>query len=131
MEVFTAALENQIWTTWKGEEQLAWLRRIAHNKAIDFQRRTIRRSCLDLEQVSDSLFADEDSTPERIALRREDGEQLRDHLIKLPELQREILYLRFASGMRTKEIALLLGKSDDVIRSTLARTLNFLRRIYI
>ncbi|HLZ63372.1 MAG TPA: sigma-70 family RNA polymerase sigma factor [Ktedonosporobacter sp.] len=130
LDVFVAAMENQVWASWGSDEQLAWLRRIAHNKAVDYQRRAIRRPTVGLEQVTDTLFADEERSPERAALRREDGVQLRGHLIKLPALQQEILHLRFAYGLRTKEIALLLGKSDDVIRSTLSRALNILRDIY-
>lgn len=130
LDVFIAAMENQVWTNWQSEEQLAWLRRIAHNKAIDYQRRLQRRPLIDLEQVSERLFADEERSPEREAMRREEGNVLRKHLIKLPELQQEILHLRFAHGLRTREIALKLGKSDKAIRATLSRTLNLLRNIY-
>src|SRR5579859_809744 len=130
LDVFVAAMENQVWASWSHNEQLAWLRRIAYNKAIDYQRRMARRPTVDLAQVTDTLLADEERSPEHTVLRHEDGAQLRDHLIKLPTLQQEILHLRFAYGLRTKEIALLLGKSDDVIRSTLSRALNILRDIY-
>jgi DNA-directed RNA polymerase specialized sigma24 family protein len=39
--------------------------------------------------------------------------------------------LRFREGLRPKEIALRLNKSDNVIRVTLARALNLLRRMYL
>ncbi|MBO0793703.1 MAG: sigma-70 family RNA polymerase sigma factor, partial [Ktedonobacteraceae bacterium] len=32
LEVFIAAIENQVWINWSDGEQLAWLRRIAYNK---------------------------------------------------------------------------------------------------
>jgi DNA-directed RNA polymerase specialized sigma24 family protein len=42
LEVFLAALENQVWTTLTDGEQLAWLRRVARNKLIDHYRQKTR-----------------------------------------------------------------------------------------
>jgi len=41
-----------------------------------------------------------------------------------------VLRLRFGDGLRTKEIALKLHKSDGAIRSLLLRSLNLLRNLY-
>jgi RNA polymerase sigma factor (sigma-70 family) len=130
LEVFLAALDNQIWMHWSEEQQVAWLRRIAHNKAIDHLRRVARRPSVLLEDALDQLFEDECLSPEQIALRHEDHMQLRAHLNKLTELQQEIVRLRFAYDLRTKEIAQRVNTSDNVVRVLLARALNLLRHAY-
>jgi len=55
---------------------------------------------------------------------------LRTHVSSLPELQQEILRLRFAQGLKCSEIAQKLNKSHPAIRTMLSRSLNFLRDIY-
>ena len=131
LDVFLAALENQVWLTWSDGEQLAWLRRVAYNKAIDYYRRTSRRPSVPLEYIASTLYDDDEQMPERVALRNEDYALLRAHLSNLSELQQEIVRLRFGEGLRMKEVALRLNKSNSVIRVTLSRTLNLLRRLYL
>jgi RNA polymerase sigma factor (sigma-70 family) len=130
LEVFLAALDNQVWISWSDEEQFAWLRSIAHNKAVDHLRRVARRPVMVLEDALDMLFDDELRSPEQIVLRNEDYAQLRAHLLKLSNLQQEIVRLRFAYDLRTKEIAQMLHKSDNVVRVLLSRALNYLRSVY-
>jgi RNA polymerase sigma factor (sigma-70 family) len=131
LDVFLAALENQVWLAWDDGEQLAWLRRVAYNKAVDYYRRTSRHPSVALERLATTLYADDELMPEAIALRNEDYAVLRAHLSNLSELQQEIVRLRFGEGLRLKEIALCLNKSDGVIRVTLSRALNLLRRVYL
>ncbi|GHO79038.1 DNA-directed RNA polymerase sigma-70 factor [Ktedonobacter sp. SOSP1-85] len=130
LDVFVAALENQVWLTWSEGEQLAWLRRIAYNKAIDYYRRSARHPSVALEQIIVTHFSDDERSPEQVALRNEAHAVLRAHLSNLSDLQQEIVRLRFGHGLRTKEIAQRLNKSDEVIRVTLSRALNLLRKLY-
>lgn len=130
LDVFIAMLDNQVWVGWSDEAQVAWLRRIAHNKAIDHVRRAARRPSVVLDDELDISDEDEICAPEQIVLRNEARVQLRAHLARLSELQQEILQLRFAYDMRTKEIAQALNRSDDVVRVLLSRSLNLLRRFY-
>jgi RNA polymerase sigma-70 factor (ECF subfamily) len=130
LEVFLAALGNQVWINWNDEEQFAWLRSIAHHKAVDHLRRVARRPVMALESALDMLFEDDFRSPEQVALRNEDYAQLREHLVKLSDLQQEIVRLRFAYDLRTKEIAQMLNKSDNVVRVLLSRALNYLRTVY-
>ena len=131
LDVFVAAMENRVWSTWSDGEQLAWLRRIAYNKAVDYYRRTNRHPSVALEHVASMLCDDDDYLPEHVAVRNEDYTLLRVHLSNLSELQQEIVRLRFGDGLRLKEIALRLNRSDGVIRVTLSRALNLLRRKYL
>lgn len=129
LEVFLAAMESSTILNIGGSEQRAWLQRVAHNKLVDHQRQTSRRRVVALDEATETLF-DEDSAPEHVALRNENHTQLREHLATLPELQQEVLHLRFALGLRSREIAQMLNKSDDAIRALLSRAINVLRTIY-
>jgi RNA polymerase sigma factor (sigma-70 family) len=131
LDVFLAALEKQVWITWSDGEQLAWLRRIAYNKAVDYYRRTNRHPSVALEHIASTLYDDDEFMPESVALRNEDYALLHAHLSNLSELQQDIVRLRFGEGLPVKEIASRLNKSDGVIRVTLSRTLNLLRRVYL
>lgn len=131
LDVFLAALERQVWVSWSATEQLAWLRRIAYNKVIDYYRQTSRHPSIDLENISTLLVDNEVYTPEYIAVRNEDYTLLRTHISNLSEVQQEIVRLRFGHGLRMKEIAQRLNTTDNVIRVTLSRALNVLRRLYL
>lgn len=131
LEVFQAAVESDILPTLDEHKQRAWLWTVAQNKASDYYRRTRHRRVFSLgleeaeEMADDELFA-----PENAALRQETYAELRAHVSSLPELQQEILRLRFAHGLKCSEIARQLNKSSAAIRTMLSRSLNFLRDAY-
>jgi RNA polymerase sigma-70 factor, ECF subfamily len=130
LEVFLAALENSVWTTLTDGEQLAWLRRVARNKLIDHYRQLTRHPATPLQEKHEALNGDENLLPEYLALRHEALAIVYREIAALPKLQQEVLRLRFAHGLHTKEIALMLNKTDIAIRIMLSRTLNQLRRSY-
>jgi RNA polymerase sigma factor (sigma-70 family) len=130
VEVFMAAIESQNLLKLGVEEQFAWLQRVARNKVIDYQRRVTKRTVVALEEMLDSPFDTDTLTPERAMVEREEVEMLRANLSTLPELQQQVLQLRFGDGLRTKEIASRLHRSDGAIRSLLLRSLNLLRNLY-
>ncbi len=59
LEVFIAALEKPDLSTMSQQEQLAWLRRVAHNKFVDFYRRSTRQTSIPLQDLQHELY-DED-----------------------------------------------------------------------
>ena len=130
VEVFMAALENKKIATLSEKEKQLWLWRVTRNKVIDTYRRAKTRQNVTLEQVADSLFEDEMAGPEHAALRQEDYMDLYAHLQRLPLLQQQILRMRFGQDLTCSEIATRLGKQENVVRVTLSRTLNLLRKIY-
>jgi RNA polymerase sigma factor (sigma-70 family) len=130
LEVFIAALEYPNITTLDQRQQLAWLRRVALNKSIDYHRRATRRSSIPIEDVDEALYEDENYSPEQSALYQEEVTLLRDYISLLPELQQELIRLRFANDLRCSEIAIHLNKSEGAVRTLLSRTLNALRGIY-
>jgi RNA polymerase sigma factor (sigma-70 family) len=130
LEVFMAALEHHNLAGLSAQEQLMWLRRVASNKMIDIYRRTQRHPLVALESVTERLYEDESQSPEHMALRQERYQQLHVAISKLPELQQQLLQLRFGDGLRFAEIAILLNKREDALRKLLSRTLAFLRTNY-
>ena len=130
LEVFTAALEqeNLSWLTEK--QQFVWLRRVAQNKLVDRYRRSMHLSVLPLEQVVDTVRAEEALTPEQLAVRREELELLYAAVGKLSLLQQQVLQLRVGDGLRFAEIAVLLNKREEAVRKVFSRTLALLRTIY-
>jgi RNA polymerase sigma factor (sigma-70 family) len=130
LEVFIAALESPIITTLDERQQLGWLRRVALYKSVDYHRRAVRRPAVPIEQASETLYEEEYHSPEQSMLRQEEITLLRAYISSLPELQQEVIRLRFANDLRCSEIATHLNKSEGAVRTLLSRTLNILRGIY-
>jgi RNA polymerase sigma factor (sigma-70 family) len=130
LEVFLAALEQKGLAQLSGPEQLAWLRRVAHHKFVDYHRRSARRPVVPLDEAAETLLTDEDAGPDQLVMRREEDMLLHERLTQLPEHYQTILQLRFARGLRCTEIAQCLNKSDGAVRMLLSRALNILRDIY-
>ena len=130
VEVFLAAIENASFPALPEKAQQLWLWRVTRNKVIDAYRRAKTRQNVTLEQVADGLFEDEMFSPEYAALRQEDYIDLYAHLQSLPPLQQQILRMRFGQDLSCREIATTLGKQENVVRVTLSRSLNLLRKIY-
>jgi len=130
VEVFVAAIENAKFAALSDKEKQSWLWRVTRNKVIDTYRRAKTRQNVTLEHVADVLFEDEMASPEYAALRQEDYMDLYAHLQSLPPLQQQILRMRFGQDLSCSEIATTLGKQENVVRVTLSRSLNLLRKIY-
>ena len=109
---------------------MAWLRRTAYNKTMDYHRHRTRQPLLPLQEDDETLFADDERSPEKTFLKYEEQLRLQSQIALLPELQQEILRLRFTDGLRCKEIAARVQKNENTVRSILARTLNGLRGLY-
>jgi RNA polymerase sigma-70 factor (ECF subfamily) len=131
LEVFLAALEHQGMLEGRSSvTQRAWLRSVAAHKIADHYRRSTRRQQVTLEQVAETLYADEALAPEQMALHREEYEQLRVFLQRLSRPQQQVIHLRFVYGLRCEEIATALGKKEGAVRKLLWRTLNLVRALY-
>jgi len=130
VEVFMAALEHAKFAALSEKEKQLWLWRVTRNKVIDTYRRAKTRQNVTLEHVADGLFEDEIASPEYAALRQEAYLDLYAHLQSLPPLHQQILRMRFGQDLSCREIATTLGKQENVVRVTLSRSLNLLRKIY-
>ncbi len=132
LDVFVAAFESDTFPRLEEKAQLAWLRRVAQNKCVDYFRRAYRRPAVSLEQsdLHASLYDDEQRAPEQVALLNEEYRLLYQQLDSLPVRQQEVLHLRFGEDMRCVDIARKLQLREGTVRGWLSRALNQLRTIY-
>ncbi|HEY6541230.1 MAG TPA: RNA polymerase sigma factor [Ktedonobacteraceae bacterium] len=130
VDTFMAALAEAKFAQLPPSGQVAWLWRVARNKVADaFRKATLRRS-VPLEQADETPCEEEAHDPEQMALRQDKEREIHDLLHTLPELQQEVLRLRFGYDLHCGEIAAILGKREDAVRTMLSRTMNTLRLLY-
>ena len=130
LDVFLAALEHPELEHFSEQKQLAWLQRVAYHKRVDYHRRTSQRPLMPLEAATEALMADERLAPDQQAMRNEEEAILYKKLAKLPVPYQKVLQLRFAYGLRCREIAHYLDKSEGATRMLLSRALTLLRNVY-
>lgn len=131
VEIFLACLENLAFQRLAEPQQRAWLWRVAHNKLIDFYRKgTVRQRMINEADLTQEIYYDEDLSPERLMERSEEYLRLHELVKTLPRAQQQVLRLRLVHGLRSKEIASHLGKSEQAIRALFSRALNLLRSNY-
>jgi RNA polymerase sigma-70 factor (ECF subfamily) len=102
-----------------------WILVIARNVLRDWGRRQRLRQYVPLGNLHD-LVSDAPSPEERL-LREEEIGRLLDAVATLPEADRELIGLRYGSGLDTAEVAGLLGTSEGSVRTRLWRALGRLR----
>ena len=105
-----------------GGGMLAWLLRIARNAHIDTTRRLLRVAVRRPGAEGDEA-ADPGPGPEDQAI-------LRSLIRALPEGQRDALQLRFSAGLTAREIAAVLGLSEEAAQKRLERALQALKEAY-
>lgn len=128
LDVFLAALEHAVHLEKLPEyRQRAWLWTVARNRVVDYYRLHRRRPQVPLEYIAE--MEDRAHTPEQVALRGEEEEQLRRWMHKLSLLQQKVLVLRFTGDLPCAEIAIVMHKQEGAIRALLSRALTTLRRM--
>lgn len=104
----------------------AWLLRIAHNLVANWYRNSTRRRSVDLESAEP--LQDTSPTPEEVLEGKEERSEVRALLSSLPEERQQALILRYAEGMKHKEIAEVMGKSTGAVKVLIHRSLISLHR---
>jgi RNA polymerase sigma-70 factor, ECF subfamily len=130
LDVFLMVLRQQDFATFDEQKQVAWLWTITRNKVVDRFRKSARQQHVPIDPLADTLYEDDELSPEREHLKREEYTQLHRAIKTLPEEQQEVLQLRFGSGLRCTEIAPVLDKSEGAVRMLLYRSIQTLRGIY-
>ncbi len=105
----------------------AWLFRIAQNVLRDTRRRARHRAAVPIESLRD-LVSDAPSPEERL-LHQEEVRGLLEAMGRLGERDREVVSLRYGSGLDYDEIAAILGIRGAAVRTRLWRALGKLRVI--
>lgn len=122
-EVFTAAFTSlrscPNRTTTDGDDPVrAWLFGIARRKLADAYRKRTRRPEISLDIAHP---APPQQNPESRALAEEATETLQAIMDALPEIQREVLRLKYLEELSLKEIGWVLGKSPNAVSQLLHR----------
>jgi RNA polymerase sigma-70 factor (ECF subfamily) len=113
-----------------------WLHRVTENAALMKRRskRHVRRTIpLDdvgaaaLEDDSLTVFTERKKAPQEELLQKELGEKIRDSLHNLPEIYRQVLYLRDVQGYSTREASRMLQLTPAAVKSRLHRSRLMLR----
>ena len=104
----------------------AWLFSIARHVATDWQRRQYLRKFIPWEDFSRRPSAE--PGPEQITLESEERIRLHQALRQLSSRERDIVGLRFASGLTNRAIAEMTGLSESNVAVILFRALQKLRR---
>jgi RNA polymerase sigma-70 factor (subfamily 1) len=133
-EALVSALSALRRTSLAGQSVYEWLRRIADARLLDLARRhsAARRAAgREVAPAPSRHLADwlavSLSTPSGAVMRDEQETRLRARLAALQEDTRELLRLRYAEGLPTKDIAARVNRTDAAVRKALSRALADLR----
>ena len=77
-----------------------------------------------------NAWGDRETARKLRSIQREKYAQLASAVRKLPELQQEMLRLRFGHGLNSDEIGSVIKKNGSAVRMLLSRTLRHLRGLY-
>ena len=105
----------------RGAPFAAWLFRIARNAAID---RARRQRTVPWDSLTQAAAPDD---VEAWVLDRETRARVGALLAGLPSDERELLSLRFAAGLSSREIAAVVGGSEAAVKKRLTRTIQRLK----
>jgi RNA polymerase sigma-70 factor (ECF subfamily) len=104
----------------------AWLLRIAHNLVANWHRNSNRRRMVDIDSAEP--LHDTSPTPEEVVEDEEERREILALLETLPEERQQALILRYAEGMKHKEIGEVMGKSAGAVKVLIHRSLISLHR---
>jgi len=118
-DVFLKLHEN--WNSLESRAHAAnWLRRAMTQRSIDYSRRARLRPRFALEDVPEPIGPACDADPLM-------SEHLESLIARLPERARQIVVLRYQEDLEPAEIAQLLGVSVGAVKSSLHRSLAWMR----
>jgi RNA polymerase sigma-70 factor (ECF subfamily) len=106
----------------------AWLFRIAQYTVSQKQRK--ERITISWDLLPEGMHPEGEDDPEHVVLRHEQMVRLRKLLEALDPYKRDLLALRFASGLSSAEIAMVIGKSQAATQKQLTRILQSLKEGY-
>ena len=122
-EVFIAAAGSL--PSFRGDALFStWLRTLTKNKVAEYYRKQSRKK----ETMQVDLKCAEQHSDQSNASILEDRITLRNALNNLPKNYREVILLRFAEGMRFKEIANCLDQNPEAAKSLFRRAMSALQK---
>jgi len=117
-QVFEQALRSIARFEWRGVPVAAWLFRMASNALADHWRARGRDASEPPPDLPDSRELEE--TDRRIALYQQ--------MALLPEVQRQVIQMRFVEEKSIREVAAALDRSEGAVKQLQLRALEHLRK---
>jgi RNA polymerase sigma-70 factor (ECF subfamily) len=111
-EVFLRALKSLESYKEHGVPMQVWLFRIARNLIVDYYRKAARGRTVPIDNVK---VADNTNPADEVEKRAEFA-RVTKVMEQLTDGQREVLELRFLSELTSKEVGVIVGKSDGAVR---------------
>ena len=124
------AIERFEWRPGESGQRIpfgAWLFRIARNEVASFQRRAASRP--QRAELPDNL-RDPQRGPAELAETTLTIEEVFRAVRELPDAQREVILLRFASGLSVAETAAALGKKEPNVKVLQHKGVKSLRALF-
>jgi RNA polymerase sigma-70 factor (ECF subfamily) len=112
-EVFMKVLEAIERFEWREAPFSAWLFRIAHNAVVSQRRKDGARGRM--ASLSEGLPVDS-AGPEELVENRLALSEIMRAAERLPEMQRQVIALRFAAGLSVAETARAMGKGEGNVK---------------
>ncbi|MFZ5642882.1 MAG: RNA polymerase sigma factor [Bacillota bacterium] len=127
-ETFIKAFRSK--STFNGKSKFStWLYRIAVNVTIDYQRKSsVRRENPTEDATSGLPDGGASENPDQACQKNAVKEILFSSIARLPEQQREVFILREINGCSTKEVAEIMGCSQELIKWRLHKARSTLRK---
>ncbi|MDO8531839.1 MAG: sigma-70 family RNA polymerase sigma factor [Dehalococcoidia bacterium] len=125
-DVFLRALDSVRAFQWRGVPFSAWLFRIAHNLLTDRLRSKGRHEEVALDD--DMPLVDGRQNPSDLVELKISVEQMLASMQHLTESQRQVLALRFGSGLSIEETAQSMSKKEGAIKALQHSAVQALRR---
>lgn len=127
-EVFLKAFQSLGSYKWRGLPFSSWLMRITHNLVIDHIRVEGKRKQRTLASLNEGIVQG-GTDPALLAEHKLAVGELSRAMEKLSPAQREVLSLRFGSGLSVSETAKALKKSEGTVKSLQFQAITSLKRI--
>lgn len=110
-----------------GNSFTSWLYRIAHNAVVDYYRAKTKTESVELSEDLQNESADID--PTKVTQRSFDSVDLALYIRKLPNLQQQVIILKFVNGLANEEISEITGKNLGTLRVIQHRALSRLKEL--
>lgn len=126
-DVFLRALQSL--DSYRGgtEQMRAWLFKIAHNLVVDYVRKMSKRRNISIDSTSEMEIPDRLSIEKAVETKLE-VERLSKALKQLTPAQREVIGLRFFTGLSSDEVGKAMGKSSGAVREMQRAAVETLRK---
>ncbi len=130
-EVFCKAWERVDRFQYRNIPIQHWLLRISRNVVIDHWRARWKNQTGHLEDNDEFLTINDGFSVEERVEKDLETETLGKAMARLPDMQRDVLVLRFIEELPHKDVAVAVGKSVEAVRQIQSRALRALNKLMV